>query len=212
MLTIKREADVISLCALTLAIITALAQLAQWTRGPEVEFLGPDRVVLYQDSANGVPIIRVAAPLSFANIASQSYSAILARETVSLRVGNRTSEQVWNAFGQIQQRPEGLGVAGNSLVAPQTVSGQSAVSHFTLFAPLPKPCEPGQVGCSATENYIDPAAILQLKAGDTIRLRFTGHFFKEEARQFDCQVRVTDAMLKRWAARPITYELCRTDN
>jgi hypothetical protein len=209
MIKIRQETDVVALSAFLLAAFAAVAQVVAWSRGPRISFLGPDRVALYSDLApNGQPIIRVAAPLAYANTANPEYAAILFRETVVLTVGQIRTEQVWNAFGMLGRANGRLTVTSNGLAAIQTLSGQSATSHLTLFAPLIRECRPGPA-CSPNVDYVSPEAFLRaIHPGDRVHLHFEGAFFREKTQTYDCDAVMTQDTLQQWSANGSAYVRC----
>jgi hypothetical protein len=128
--------DPVAIAALFLSLGAVGAGLAAWLRGPAIRLIPPERVALYGDtSPSGGVIVRIAAPMSYANIAQAPYGSLVVNEQATLSVGNIRSKQEWNAFGEIKRGS----VQSTGVVVPQSLPGQSAVSHVTLFTPLPGP-------------------------------------------------------------------------
>lgn len=207
MIRIQRETDVVALAALALALLTGLAQLAAWTQGSRIVFLSPEKVALVGDTAsNGQPIVRIVAPLAYANTAEQAYAGILLREKAKVAVGRVASSQEWNAFGRIVRG----GAASEAVATPQTLSGQSALSHVTLFAPAPRSCAQGEQACDTIPDYVTPAALAhELRPGRSIRFEFSADFYGGKTRVAACEVPVTDQLVQHWAREPFLFARCR---
>lgn len=144
--------DAVALAALILSLFAALAQLLAWASGPSVKLITPDRVALYLDMApdKSSMFVRVGADMSYANVAQAPYGTLVTAERVILSIGKAQSHQRWNAFGTIDR--DGLKQTGTS--APQALPGQSAVTHFTLFTPVPVDCPEGASACSPMSDYL----------------------------------------------------------
>jgi hypothetical protein len=162
--------DPVAVAALVLSLIAAAGQFVDWARGPSIRLIAPDRIALYSDVApDGSIFVRVAAHMSYANVAQAPYGDLVLRERVQLRAGTLTSKQQWNAFGTIVRE----GIKMTEPAGPQPLPGQSAVSHFTLFAPTTIACQAGSVGCNPTQEYLQPEALTkQLASVDKLQFRF----------------------------------------
>ncbi len=213
MIKLKDEIDPVSLIALILAAFSAVSQLVAWSRGPKVSVFGPDRVALFTDVApNGSLIIRVAAPLSYANTAPQSYSAILKKERVTVSVGTITTSQTWNSFGSITKQVNGFAVVAKDLATPQPVAGQSASSHLTIFAPLTRLCEQTHPTCNPQADYVSPSSFGKyLRPGIHIHFAFVSEFLRRKAQHYKCDVVASTSMVAQWRAAqsPSMYGICR---
>lgn len=141
------------------------AQLVAWARGPEVQLIPIERVALYADVAGDqARVVRIAAPISYANVASQSFGALVLKETAYLSVGRLHSEQQWNAFGTIAKKGDAIAVQSAEMALPVPLAGQASASHLTLFAPLRKRCENTDHNCNPTANYISPEELARALA------------------------------------------------
>jgi hypothetical protein len=211
MITIERKTDFVALAAFLLALVSCVTQCVSSMRGARVAVLGPDRVVLYSDVApGGQPIVRIGAPLAYANTAEQSYGAILARETVILSVGGVTTQQVWNSFGTLGRANGQETVTSSAPATPQTISGQSVSSHVTLFAPLLHECSPRDPACTPTSDYVTPKTLShQLQLQRPIHLQFESHFFGGDIKRYACDVAVTIETVQRWLSTGIMYVRCQ---
>lgn len=167
---IQWKPDAVALAALILSIIAAVSQFYSWARGPNVKLIVPDRVALYSDVApDGSIFVRVAAHMSYANIAQAPYGNLVLKERAQLRVGRLTSQQQWNAFGTITRG----GVTMTELAAPQPLPGQSAVSHFTLFTPITVMCPEGANDCKPKQHYFEFGYLAQqVRTADRLHLQF----------------------------------------
>jgi hypothetical protein len=171
--TIRRDVDPIAVVALLLSSIAVGSQLVAWLQGPSVKLIPPERVVLYrQTSPDGTAIVRIGAPVSYANVASQSYGALILKETATVSVGSLKSEQEWNAFGTIDGSGGVISVRYTDIALPVALPGQTSVSHITLFTPLRKRCAASERACKPTENYVSPEQFAAAVA-KADRIRFT---------------------------------------
>lgn len=209
MLRIEPKTDVIALAAFVLAFGATAAQFIAWSRGPNVFLLGPERVALYYQQTDDGRIVRIAAPLAYANTAAQSYAAVLSGERVTMTLGPLSSRQDWNAFGAIARPGNSLQVSQTSLVTPRPVSGQSAVSHITLFTPVPRPCD-GEKGCKPRADFLTVESVTpHLVEGSRIGFEFESSFFRDEPERYSCEVSVTKAVVDRWRREQSLYATCR---
>ncbi len=155
--SIRREIDLISVVAVLLSVVAIASQVIAWVRGPQVRLVTPDRIALYSDLAPGnIPIVRVAASISYANFSSQSQGALVTNEAVELRIGHLASKQEWNAFGTIEGTGESTAVRSTGPALPVPLPGQASLSHFTLFAPLRRSCAGNDPKCRREGDYISP--------------------------------------------------------
>jgi len=212
MIEIDRKTDIIALSAFVLALLSGASQLLAWTVGPQIAFVGPDRVALYADVApNGDQIIRIAAPLTFVNSAQPAYSAVLVKETARMTIGDMTSFQIWNAFGQLGRGPSGsLTVKSTAIATPQPIAGQSAVSHMTLFTPIAVRCKPDDQGCRPVQDYVAPAQLADhIKPGAEIRFDFEGETFDHGVERYSCKILVSQSFAARFKRELSGYATCQ---
>lgn len=162
--------DPVALAALVLSLLAAGAQFWARLKGPDVHLITPDRVILYSDVApDGSIIVRIAAPMSYANVAQQAYGDVVLVERSQLTVGQRVSHQRWNAFGMINRD----GVEQTGTAGPQPLAGQSAVTHLTLFTPVPEECSANSRTCNTMSDYLTLADFAnQLRSADRLDFRF----------------------------------------
>jgi len=204
----SRRWDPIALTALILSLIAAIAQLVAWVRASEVRLIPTDRVALYSQLApDGTIAIRIAAPLSYANVAQPAYGDLAVVEYASFSVGNTSSRQRWNAFGEIKQ-----GAVSRTMDAtPQPLAGQSAVSHITLFTPVPQYCDERDEPCDPTADYVDPAELMKAtEASDRIQFQFTVEMFGGEVLTSRCHIKLSPLVrqqLRKLVQTPL-YAVC----
>jgi hypothetical protein len=192
--------DPVALAALFLALAATTAQIADRFRGPSIKFITPDRVAIYSDSANGSTFVRVAASMSYANVAQAPYGDLVLKERVRLDVGNLSSNQQWNAFGTITRN----GPQMTDTAAPQSLPGQSAESHFTLFTPAAS-CE-GQPNCDPKQQFVDPKALVKaFEQSGELRLRFEIELIDGETIRRSCHVPYRESTRQEISRLPISY-------
>jgi hypothetical protein len=170
---LKQEIEPIALAALLLSLLAVAAQLVAYMRGPDIRMLPPATVALYVDQApEGMPIVRVAAPISYANLAQPPFGALVTSERMKFAVGSLESEQQWNAFGSIGLVGGNQTVTSTAPALPQALPAQSFVSHFTLFTPIRRDCT--GPGCNPTADYVSPDQLLAAGAtADRIRFEYS---------------------------------------
>ena len=131
--------------------------------------------------------MRVAAPMSYANLAQQDFGALVSRETAILTIGDIVSEQRWNAYGNVERAGSALAVKATGQALPQALPGQSFVSHFTLFTPLRRVCKAGE--CNPTADYVSPQRLAAAAAAaDHLRLDFAISTIDGETQTTSCRV------------------------
>lgn len=161
--------DPLALAALLLSVIAAIGQFVAWWSGPSVRLITPDTVALYTDTApDGTVIVRIAAPMAYANVAQAAYGDLVVKERAKLSAGDIQTQQQWNSFGDIKK---GL-ITATQPSSVQPLAGQSAVAHFTLFAPMVRDCPPNATRCQPREDYVAPEQ-LAAELGKADRLHFT---------------------------------------
>jgi hypothetical protein len=200
---IDRKTDIIALTAFLLALFGALFQVKEWLRGPEIEFYAPDRVVVYKyEQPNGIPIVRIAAPMSYTNTASSEYSAAIRTENVTMKIGSLVSEQVWISFARLARNDKGFNPQITADASPTAITGNSAVSHSTLFGPFEVDCsKPRLEHCRANENYLSIAAMSHaIGAARQISFEFSVQIYNSKTQVRSCTVNVTQPVLEQWAA------------
>lgn len=182
--------DPLALVALVLSFGAAIAQLWAWWGGSSVRFLTPDRVALYSDVApDGSIIVRVAAHMSYANVAQGPYGDLVTNESLQLRVGSLTTTQQWNALGTITRD----GPKMTELAAPQPLPGQSAATHFTLFSPMKWECSEEVYDCDPKRDYLPPELFVsRLGSADKLQLRFTITTIDGDTLAASCHVPLTE--------------------
>lgn len=203
--------DPIALTALTLAAGAAIAQVIAWAGGSSVRLIAPDRVAFYSDVMPDRSIaVRLAAHMSYANVAQAPYGDLVLKERVQLRVGSLASEQQWNAFGTLtRDGPQMI-----ELAAPQPLPSQSAVSHFTLFVPPTLVCPTGSRDCNSRQHYITPDAFLtQLDRAEELQLNFEIELIDGQRERTSCHVPITEQSREQLSKVPTSYAylLCRPD-
>jgi hypothetical protein len=173
--TISREINPLGVAAFLLSVMALSAQLIAWARGPDVRLFPVERVALYSDvTGDQAAVVRIAAQISYANVASQAFGTLVLKETAYLNAGPLSSEQQWNAFGTITKKADGIAVQSTEMALPVPLAGQVSKSHLTLFAPLRKRCDNGDRHCNPTANYISPEELAgALARTGEIRLAFT---------------------------------------
>lgn len=178
--------DPVALAALFLSLIAAGAQLWDWWHGPQIRLIPPDRVALYSQVApDGSVAIRIAANMSYANVAQAQYGDLVLIERAKLKVDQIESWQRWNAFGEIRESA----ITRTQDAAPQPLPGQSAVTHFTLFTPVPRVCPNGSSACDPMRDYISPEEMmLQVRTADRIEFRFEIDLFNGHTLTTSCYV------------------------
>lgn len=176
---IDKKTDIVALTAFLLALFSALYQVKVWLQGPEVFFYPPDRVVVYSyNQSNNIPIIRIAASMSYNNAASSEYSTAIKNESVLMQVGSIRSTQEWVSFGRLARDTTGFNPDITSDAAPVPIPGGSAVSHSTFFGPFEVDCTPSEKDCKSNQNYISTAG-MSAAIGDaaTMYFKFTAEVF-----------------------------------
>lgn len=160
--------DPVAVAALVLSVVAAVGQFVAWVHGPSVRLIVPDRVALYSDTLpDGTVMVRIAAPMSYANVAQAAFGDLVLKERVKLSAGIVT-QQRWNSFGEIKRGA----ITATAPSAVQPLPGQSAVAHFTLFTPVPVECPQNATNCNPKQDYVTPEELNQ-QLGKIDRLRFT---------------------------------------
>jgi hypothetical protein len=206
--------DPVALTALILSLFAAVAQAAAWFRGPSVKLITPDRVALFLDrtpDASATPFVRLAAEMSYANVAQAPYGTLVVAERATLQVGRAQSLQRWNAFGSIDR----AGVNQNALSSAQSLPGQSAVTHFTLFTPVPIECPDGATKCDPMSEYLmAPVMAQQLSRAKELHIAFEIELIGGKRLEDSCEVPLKNAAREQLTAlleqrTPYFYAMCR---
>ena len=205
-----RKIDPVALTALVLSLIAAGAQVVAWWRGPLVRLIPPDRVALYaQVAPHGNTAIRIAAHMSYANVAQAPYGDLVLLERAYLKVGAVGTRQRWNSFGEIKEHA----ITRTGEAAPQPLPGQSAVSHVTLFTPVPQVCPEGS-DCDPMREYLSPQELAgQLRTSDRLQFRFEIKLFDDSTLSAECHVPLSDLVrdsLANVVSKPF-YAMCHRD-
>jgi hypothetical protein len=181
--------DPLALAALVLSLIAAIAQLVSWVQGPSVRLIPPDRVALYtQIAPDGSVAIRIAAYMSYANVAQASYGDVVRLERATLKIGELESTQRWNAFGELKDDA----ISRTADAAPQPLPGQSAVTHLTLFTPVPLVCPERSEACDYMKDYISPEELKKaLLRASRLQFQFEIERFNGNKLATSCQVPLT---------------------
>jgi hypothetical protein len=200
------------LSALALSILAFSAQVVAWARGPSITLLPPERVALYGDVApDQTIIVRIAAPMSYANLAQQQFGALVVAERAVVTVGNLKSEQIWNAFGEMHREKDALRIGFTAQALPQALPGQAFVSHLTLFTPARRNCT--SPGCNPNLDYVSPSRFQAAAAkSDRILFDFSVATIDGKNLSQSCEVTVDD-LARRTLAKLTSsafYALCRT--
>jgi hypothetical protein len=204
--------DAVALAALILSLFAAFAQVLAWASGPSVKLITPDRVGLYLDMTpdQSSTFVRVAADMSYANVAQAPYGTLVVAERVILSVAGVESRQRWNAFGTISR--DGVKQTGTS--APQALPGQSAVTHFTLFTPVPVDCPDGASGCDPLADYLTaPQFANALRSARELRFQFQIELIGGKVMSTSCTVPLKQAAKEQLAEllqlrTPYFYATC----
>jgi hypothetical protein len=210
----KISGDPVALTALILSLFAAGAQAAAWLRGPSVKLIVPDRVALFLDrtpDASATPFVRLAGELSYANVAQAPYGTLVVAERATLWVGSAESPQRWNAFGTIDRS----GVKETALSSVQPLPGQSAVTHFTLFTPVPVDCPDGATKCNPISEYLTVSAMAeQLSRANDLHVAFEIELIGGKRLEASCEVPLKNAARQQLTAlleqrAPYFYAMCR---
>ena len=200
---IDKKTDIVALTAFLLALFATLFQVKDWLQGPEIEFYAPDRVVIYSyKQSNGIPIIRIAAPMSYTNAASSQYSAAVRSESVTMMVGSLISKQDWISFGRLARDITGFSPQITADASPVPIPGGSAVSHSTLFGPFEVDCSAPSAknDCKPNENYISVGSLsVALGEAHEVKFEFLAKIYGFKALRQACSVNVTQAVIEQWA-------------
>jgi hypothetical protein len=199
---IDRKTDFVALTAFLLALFSALYQLKEWVKGPEVFFYAPDRVIVYSyKQSNNIPIIRIAAPMSYNNTASSEYSTAIKNERVLVKVGQIQSAQEWVSFGRLARDVSGFNPQITADASPVPLPGGNSVSHSTFFGPSEVDCGTVDLSCKANQNYISTDA-MTAAIGDahTMYFEFTAEVFSsQKLLTQECTVNITEAVVEQWS-------------
>jgi hypothetical protein len=181
----------VALAALFLSLGAVVAQVWAFWRGPQIRLLPPERVALFAQVAPDSTIaVRIGAQMSYANVAQESYGDLVRAEKAELVVGKVRSIQRWNSFGEIGTPTGGA--------APQPLPGQSAVTHFTMFTPVPRECGDDAAGCEPMKDYISPTELTdQLRTATQLRFKFQIERFDGQSVSTSCYVPVSDLAKKK---------------
>lgn len=202
--------DPIAVSAFLLSLFAALAQLFAWWNGSSIRLITPDRVALYTvEAPDGSTVVRIAAPMAYANVAQGPYGDLVTVERASLSVGNVETRQRWNAFGTISAD----GIEQTGPATPQSLPGQSAVSHFTLFTPVPVDCVNYSKDCNPTEDYLTLQRFTdQIRSASKLQFRFGVDLIGGGTRVTTCQVPLSGLVRKELAelGKTFTYAMCRS--
>lgn len=149
-----RNIDVVALTALVLSLFAAVSALSSYWRGPDLKLITPRHVGLYVDRAPGsaAAVVHVAASMAYANVAQEPYGDLVLEESATLNVGGKTTRQEWNAYGKLEG--DGLSATAPTLMEP--LPGGTALSHITLFAPVPAQCRAGDSKCDPARDSWSP--------------------------------------------------------
>lgn len=209
----KIWSDPIALTALLLSLFAAGAQLTAWLRGPSVRLIMPNGVALFLDVTpdDSTVFVRVAADMSYANVAQQPYGTVVTAERATLSLGGATSRQRWNSLGTIDREA----VRQTGMAAPQALPGQAAVTHFTLFAPVPVDCPDNHKNCEEMSEYLPAEELLKrTMSAKHLHVRFDVHSIEGEVISTDCFVPLKSSAREQIVAvmqhrRPYFYAACR---
>ena len=200
---VDRKTDIVALTAFMLALFATILQIKDWVKGSEIELYSPDRVVLYNyKQSNGIPIVRIAAPMSYTNAASSEYPSAVRSEAVTMKIGDLTSRQEWISFARLARNENGFDAQINSDASPLPIPGGGAISHSTLFGPFEADCSQSRINdkCRSNENYISIKAMsAAVGDADEIRLDFEAHVLGSKTLKQACVVKITQAVTEQWA-------------
>jgi hypothetical protein len=201
--------DPIAIAALVLSLIAAGASLIAWWRGPSVRLISPDRVALYSDVApSGSTFVRIAAPMSYANVAQEPYGDVVLVERAALTVGGLETHQRWNAFGEIGTNK----VQSTGTATPQSLPGQSASTHFTLFTAVPRDCPEGSTVCDPMAEYLSLKKFSEsVGTARELRFKFQIDLINAKPQVTECVVPLTKLVRQKLAEleRVPFYAMCR---
>jgi hypothetical protein len=207
--------DPVALTALILSIFAALAQAIAWWNGPSIRLIRPEHVALYTDVRpdRKAVFIRIAADMSYANVAQQPYGDLVVLERATLSVGKLESRQRWNSFGTINSDA----ISQTAMTAPQPLPGQSAVSHFTLFTPVPLECPEDDGRCDPMKEYLTVEDFIrELGSASDLKFTFEIELIDESSRVTTCIVPVTNLTRDKLnevaqGSAPFFYATCHSE-
>lgn len=159
-----KATDVAALAAFALTVIGYAWYLANWWRGADVEFFPPDQVELRCSELDSIPVAGqaqsgprcsanssmtiTATSMSYVNRGDPAYHAVIRRERVDAKIGDRNIVLDWMYFSNITT------VANEEKVAaPTLVLGGQAAGHETRFFPRIFGCE-AQKNCDDRQNFL----------------------------------------------------------
>lgn len=185
------------IAATSLVIALASSIFVFWDRvfeRPKVRFIPPERVVLYQfKRQNGQIVVRVAAQMSYYNIARGEHAGILKVEEATVDVDGRTTKQRWNNFGRLRRNSSGyIAPEYGDDAGPLAIPSQTAVSHFTIFSPLSRICAVGDAPCAKEAEASTPGFIYgAMLNGAEIDVRFVATLIDGRTLAAHCSVQAS---------------------
>ena len=156
--TVERNTDILTLIAFFLAVISIVIQIHNYFLGASVTLIPPEQILLRfvptSDLDDERHYLTIAARMAYVNSGNQGYGAVIRRESVSFRMGEREYVQRWHSEQKITDLDNNgkLEVTHVDEARPRPIGAGSALSREMLFVPFPKWCA-DNTKCDVDENY-----------------------------------------------------------
>jgi len=131
-----KATDLVGLAAFALSIFGYGWYIANWIKGSDVQFFAPDQVELRcsEIEANACTedskVTITASTMSYVNRGDPAYNAVLRREQVEAKFGDRQIILDWTYFSDISST-----AAPQKVATPRVILGGQSESHETRFYP-----------------------------------------------------------------------------
>ncbi|MCK1705033.1 hypothetical protein IVA86_27405 [Bradyrhizobium sp. 146] len=131
-----KSTDLAGLAAFALSIFGYAWYIANWVKGADVQFFPPDQVELRcsEVEANECTaeskVTITASTMSYVNRGDPAYNAVLRREQVEAKFGDKQIVLDWTYFSDISSTS-----APQKVATPRVISGGQSESHETRFYP-----------------------------------------------------------------------------
>ena len=175
--------DILTLIAFVLAIITAGNQAYNFFKGASVTLIPPEQVLLRfvptSDPTDERYYLTIAARMAYVNSGNQGYDAVIQREFVSFRIGEREYVQRWHSEQKITDLDNNgkLEIIHVDEARPRPIGAGSVLSREMVFVPFPEWCADDNK-CDVDKNfYFKKTGVEEIKEQGRMTFVFSYELF-----------------------------------
>jgi len=152
MITVKKEVDIISLCAFILSVSAVISQLYFYTSGASAVLLQMNRLVVHEEvGVDDVKHMAITMPVTYLNKGSPRTIFSILRQKVSFKSKDRNLTFIASHYVQTNSRGNDYFNEAVESALPFSVPQGQAVSKKTKFLPKNRICIDGD--CTANDNF-----------------------------------------------------------